>query len=128
MAPATYVGIDICKERLDVHLLPCGKEFSVANTGAGLDELIVTLAPYDVRKILVEATGKLEVLTADTLDQHSLPVVVMNPRRIRDYARATGKLAKTDAIDAQVIARFARDVQPEVRVPGLTSSPLAGED
>ena len=115
MAPATYVGIDICKERLDVHVLPSGENFSVANTGVGLGELMVTLAPYDVRKILVEATGKLEVLTATTLHQHNLPIVVMNPRRIRDYARATGRLAKTDAIDAQVIARFARDVQPEVR-------------
>ena len=115
MTTETYVGLDISKERLDVHLLPTGKQFSVANTVRGVTDLADSLAPYDVEKVLVEATGKLEVLAATTLSELDLPVVVINPRQVRNYARAMGILAKTDAIDAKVIARFARDINPEVR-------------
>lgn len=115
MSTPTYVGIDICKERLDVYMLPCGSSFSVLNTLAGLGELATRLRAYDVRTVLMESTGKLETLTVTTLHERRLPVVVMNPRQIRDYAKATGRLAKTDAIDAEVIASFARDIKPEVR-------------
>ena len=94
MSTPTYVGIDICKERLDVHMLPCGSNFSVLNTLAGLGELTTRLGHYDVHTVLMESTGKLETLTVATLHERRLPVVVMNPRQIRDYARATGRLAK----------------------------------
>jgi len=115
MAQTTYVGIDTSKELLDVHLLPTGRQFSVANNPHGVHELIANLAPYDVTKILIEATGKLEVLAATTLAELDMPIAVINPRQVRSYARAIGILAKTDALDAQVIAKFARDVNPEIR-------------
>ena len=110
-----YVGIDVCEERLDVHVSPMGEAFHVAYTERGIRNLARRLDGYDVRRVVMEATGKVESAAVAALAERRFPVVVVNPRQIRDYARATGRLAKTDAIDASVIARFGEAVKPQVR-------------
>jgi transposase len=111
------VGIDIAQKRLDVHLLPTGQRLSFARDDKGLAELIsaLTAAGGSIALVVLEATGGLEVLVAATLDRAGLPVCVVNARQVRDYARATGRLAKTDAIDAEVLAGFGRDLRPQPR-------------
>jgi transposase len=110
-----YVGIDVCKSRLDVHVLPCGEVWSLDYDLVGLEDLMGRLKGLAVGVVVLEATGKVEVFAAATLANAGLPVAVVNPRQIRDFARATGRLAKTDRIDAEVIARFAEAVKPAVR-------------
>jgi transposase len=108
--PATpvHVGIDVSKARLDVCCLPSGRTLSAANDDAGVKDVIALLAPLAPQLIVVEATGRYHRrLAADLLDA-GLRVAVVNPRQARDFARALGKLAKTDAIDARVLAEFAR--------------------
>lgn len=111
---AVNVGIDVSKERLDVCLAPSGRRIRTAYTADGLEELAAALAEIAVERVVIEATGKLEVRAAAWLAGSGLPVVV-NPRQVRDFARATGRLAKTDTIDAEMIARFGEAVAPEVR-------------
>lgn len=111
----TFVGVDVSKQRLDVHVLPQGEAFAVARTPAGIGELVDRIAPLAPYLVTLEATGGLESIVLAALAGAGLPVVAVNPRQIRDFARATGKLAKTDAIDAAVIARFAQAVRPEPR-------------
>ena len=121
-----YVGIDVCKERLDVHFAPTGESVSVSYDASGLKELTLRLKALPVVCIALEATGKLETLAAATLAEAGLPVAVVNPRQIRDFARATGRLAKTDRIDACVIARFAEALKPAIRkVADAQSRPLS---
>lgn len=110
-----FVGVDVSKDRLDVHVLPKGVAFAVARTPAGLNELIEHIRPHAPYLIALEATGGLESVVVAALAGAGLPVVALNPRQIRDFARATGKLAKTDALDAAAIARFAEAVRPEPR-------------
>jgi transposase len=111
-----FVGIDVSKARLDVHVQPAGEEFSVANDEAGTAELIVRLASSGRPALVVlEATGGLQERAALALASAGLYVAVVNPRQVRDFARATGRLAKTDRLDAQVIAAFAEAVKPEPR-------------
>jgi len=110
-----FVGIDVSKDRLDVHLRPSGEAFAVTRDGKGIDELIAALAKAVPRLIVIEATGGFETVVAAGLAAAGLPLAVVNPRQIRDFARATGRLAKTDALDAAVIAHFAEAVQPEPR-------------
>jgi len=110
-----YVGIDVAKDRLDVHLRPQGEAFSVARDGDGLAALAERLSTLRPMLIVMEATGGFEVTVAATLGAAGLPLAVVNPRQIRDFARATGKLAKTDALDAAAIAHFAEAVRPEPR-------------
>lgn len=110
-----FVGVDVSKDRLDVHVLPEGVAFAVARTPAGLNELIEQIRPHAPYLIALEATGGLESVVVAALAGAGLPVVALNPRQIRDFARATGKLAKTDALDAAAIARFAEAVRPEPR-------------
>jgi transposase len=111
MAPASipvHVGVDVSKARLDVHIDPTGQTLSVDNTPDGVQSLLSTLKTLDVRLVLVEATGRYERrLAADLLDA-AIPVAVVNPRQARDFARALGQLAKTDTIDAKVLAAFAK--------------------
>jgi transposase len=111
----TYIGIDVSKDRLDVHVLPQDEAFSVERNGKGLAELVQRLAPLEPSLIAVEATGGFEATTAAAIVAAGLPLAVINPAQIRHYAQALGKRAKTDPIDAAVIARFAADVKPEVR-------------
>jgi len=110
-----YVGIDVAKAHLDVHVLPTGEAFAVPRDGDNLVNLAEKLRALSPALIVLEATGGLEVIVAATLGQAGLPVTAVNPRQIRDFARAIGRLAKTDTLDAEVIARFAESVRPEVR-------------
>jgi transposase len=112
---ATFVGIDVAKHRLEVHLRPSGESLAIDHGEeeiAALTERLVALAPA---LIVLEATGGLEVRLAATLAAAGLPVAVVNPRQVRSFARATGRLAKTDRLDAAAIARFAEAVRPPVR-------------
>ncbi len=121
-----FVGIDVAKDRLDVHVRPSGEAFSVARDGKGLDELVARLRALDVALIVLEATGGFETTVAGALCAAGLPLAVVNPRQIRDFARATGRLAKTDALDAAAIARFADAIRPDPRpVPDAQARSLS---
>jgi transposase len=110
-----FVGIDVAKDRLDVHVRPEGESFTVARDGEGLTVLVDRLRAISPTLVVLEATGGFEVTVAAALAAARLPLAVVNPRQIRDFARATGKLAKTDALDAMAIARFAEAIRPEPR-------------
>ena len=110
-----FVGIDVAKDRLDVHVRPSGAADSVARDGKGLEDLVARLRTLDVALIVLEATGGFETTVAGALCAAGLPLAVVNPRQIRDFAWATGRLAKTDALDASVIAHFAEAIRPEAR-------------
>jgi len=112
---AIYVGIDVSKDRLDVHILPSGQAFAVTRNGKGLNELVEQLSSLRPHLIAVEATGGFESIVAAALGGAHLPLVVVNPAQVRHFAQAVGKRAKTDPIDAAVIARFAEAVKPEPR-------------
>lgn len=110
-----FIGIDICKDRLDVADDSEALPWSVANDDAGISSLVDRLTALQPALIVMEATGGLETLLYAALTTAGLPAVVMNPRQVRDFAKAMGTLAKTDALDAQVLARFGAAIQPEVR-------------
>jgi transposase len=112
----TFVGIDISKDRLDVHVHPAGEVFVVSRDGRGLEELVDRLQAIAPAVVGVEATGGYETVVAATLGGAGLPLVVINPAQIRHFAQAVGKRAKTDPIDAEMIARFIEAVKPELRV------------
>ena len=112
---SVFVGIDVSKDRLDVHLRPTGKAFCVSRDGKGLDDLISRLIELPVALVVLEATGGFETTVAAALAGVGLPLCVVNPRQIRDFARAMGRLAKTDARDAEAIALFAERIRPEAR-------------
>ena len=112
---ATYVGIDVAKEMLDVALRPTGERWRVEHDAAGLEQLLARLQAPAPALIVLEATGGLELELVAALAAAALPVVVVNPRQTRDFARATGRLAKTDALDAAVLAHFAEAVRPPQR-------------
>jgi len=111
----TYVGIDVSKDRLDVAVLPSGEAFVVRRDAAGLDDLLERLRPLAPALIALEATGGFETVVAATLGAAGLPVAVVNPAQVRHFAKALGQRAKTDPIDAAVIARFAATTRPEAR-------------
>jgi transposase len=113
--PAIYVGIDVSKDRLDLVWRPLGESCSLSNDERGLQELSQRLAQLEPALIVLEATGGLETPLVATLLEANLPTVVVNPRQVRDFAKATGQLAKTDAIDAGILAHFAEAVRPQVR-------------
>jgi transposase len=110
-----FVGIDVAKDRLDVHVRPSDEAFSVARDSEGLTALMQRLGPLHPYLVVVEATGGFEQTLAAALVSEAMPLAVVNPRQIRDFARATGQLAKTDALDAKAIARFAEAIKPEPR-------------
>lgn len=110
-----FVGVDVSKDRLDVHIHPAGESFALARSVDGVDELVKRLQPQAIALVALEATGGLELMVIAALQAASLPVVALNPKNVRGYATALGLHAKTDRIDAHVIARFAADVKPEVR-------------
>lgn len=125
-APMTpvYVGIDIAKAKLDVAV---GEDvvFTLERTPEGLAELVARLAPLSPTVVVMEATGGLEVIVAAALSAAKLPTVVINPKRARDFAKAEGTRAKTDAIDARVLARFGRKMEPRPRpLPDETAREL----
>ena len=123
---AIYVGIDVSKDRLDVHVCPSGESFVVTRDGKGLEELIARLRMLAPALIAIEATGGFETIAAAALAAAALPLVVVNPAQVRHFAQALGKRAKTDPLDAAVIARFAEAVKPEPRaVPDAQARLLA---
>jgi transposase len=115
MSSEAYVGIDVSKDLLDAKVLPSNEFQQFSNDDAGIKKLIKFLKKIDPVLIVFESTGGLEMPAVGSLIENILPVVIINPRQIRDFAKATGRLAKTDSIDAGTIARFARDIRPEVR-------------
>jgi transposase len=122
---AIFVGIDVSKDRLDVAMRP-GEGFFVSRTGAGIDELVGRLKAVPTQLIAIEATGGFETVVAAGLAGAGLPVVVVNPAQVRAFANALGKRAKTDPIDAAVIAHFAEATKPQVRqLPDETTQMLA---
>jgi transposase len=110
-----YVGIDVSKDRLDVHVRPSGEAFAVTRDGKGLNELIERLRSLAPMLVAIEATGGFETIAAAAIAGAHLPLAVINPAQVRHFAQAVGKRAKTDPIDAAVIARFAEAVKPEPR-------------
>src|SRR5215211_3100967 len=111
MATSSYVGIDVSKARLDVAELE-GCEWQMDNTADGIAELVQQMAEMQPELIVVEATGGYQRSVVDALFHAGLSVAVVNPARVRQFARACGLLAKTDKLDAQVLAEFGRRVQP----------------
>lgn len=109
------VGVDVSKDRLDVHVHPVGEAFFVTRDAAGIEELIARILPHGAQWIAVEATGGFETVVVASLGAAKLPVVVVNPAQVRAFAKALGQKAKTDPIDAGVIARFVATAEPEVR-------------
>lgn len=109
------VGIDVSKDRLDVHVLPSGESFAVANDDESLDGLAARLLSLKADVVALEATGGYEMLAAAALSGAGLAVIVINPAQVRAYANALGKRAKTDPIDAEVIAAFVAATKPAIR-------------
>ena len=116
-----YAGIDVSKDWLDVHLRPAGEGFRAANTDAGAADAAVRIKNAGVDLVVMESTGWLEQHAASVLEESGLKVAVVNPARVRDFARASGRLAKTDSVDAAVLAHFAETMDPE-------PTPQPGED
>lgn len=110
-----FVGIDVSKHRLDVHARPSGEQWSVTNDAKGHGELVHKLTSMSPTLVVLEATGGYQAAVAAELGANKLPVAVVNPRQVRDFAKATGRLAKTDAIDAAALAHFAESIRPEPR-------------
>jgi len=110
-----FVGIDIAQQTLDVHVLPQGNAFRCENDPNGIEKLIERLQKVAPTVIVMEASGGFEISLAAELGAANLPLAIVNPRQVRDFARGMGKLAKTDAIDAYVLARFAQANKIEPR-------------
>jgi transposase len=114
-AEAVYVGIDVSKDKLAIGVVPGGEVWECAYDDAGIDTLVGSLRERQPALIVLEATGRLEQPIAAALGSAGLAVAIVNPRQVRQYAKATGHLAKTDAIDARVLASFAQTFQPVAR-------------
>ncbi len=110
-----FVGIDVSKAQLDVAIRPSAQIESFANDKLGIKALVKRLAKIEPTLIVLEATGGYERLVTRAVVSADLPVVVVNPRQVRDFAKATGQLAKTDSIDAGVLAHFAEVIRPQLR-------------
>lgn len=112
---AIYVGIDVAKAQLDVAVRPVDEGWVVSNDDAGVRQLVSRLKTLEPVIVVLEASGGIELPLVASMAVEELPVVVVNPRQVRDFARATGKLAKTDSLDAAVLAHFGEAVKPPVR-------------
>jgi transposase len=121
-----WVGIDVAQDSLQVHIRPTDDNFSVTNDSEGIDTLIDRLSEQHPELVVVEATGKLEILVIASLKNAGFDVSRVNPRKAREFARAIGRTAKTDAIDAAVLSHYAEAIQPPVReLPEAQSQELA---
>jgi transposase len=118
--PDRYVGIDVGKDRIEVHIRPDGIGFGCATDAQGLEYLVSRLKPLNPKVIALEATGGYEAVIAAALSSAGLPVAIVNPRRIRQFAGALGQRAKSDPIDAGVIAHFAEMMKLEPKPPADT--------
>jgi transposase len=112
--PSTVVGIDVAKATLDCYVDPSGQRLHLANDDAGIAELLTHLRKLNLQLVVIEATGRLHRCVAAELLQSDIPVVLVNPQRAREYARSTGKLEKTDRVDAQVLACFGRGARHQM--------------
>ena len=111
-----FIGIDVSKDHLDVHVRPTGQAFRVPNDPAGHRDLLTRIAHISkVLRIVMESTGGYEMPVAMHLTEEGLPVAIVNPRQVRNFAKALGRQAKTDSLDAAVLAHFAETVQPPIR-------------
>lgn len=115
MSEPVYVGLDVAKAVVDVAVRPGGECWAVPNTDEGVAELVARVRPLGPALVVCEATGGFERPAIAALAAAGLPVVVANPRQVRDFARATGQLAKTDRLDAGILALFAERVRPTPR-------------
>jgi len=115
METKLFVGVDVSKDSLDVAIGPQKDIITFVNDQKGVDALVKKLSRIGPELTVFESTGGYELLAASLLVEAGLAVVIVNPRQVRNFAKATGILAKTDAIDARVIARFAEAVKPDVR-------------
>lgn len=123
---STFIGIDVAKARLDVAIRPTGQQWQVSYTEKGIQGLVDQFADLHPTLVLLEASGGLELRIVTALAAAGLPVAVVNPRQVRDFAKATGELAKTDVLDAQVLAHFAEAVRPTPRsLPDTETQTLA---
>jgi transposase len=127
MKQQIFVGIDVSKDRLDVHVRPQGKIFATSRDDAGLAELVAELRQLAPELIVLEATGGYETVVASAIAAAQLPLAVVNPRRIREFAKAVGKLAKTDRLDAAIIAHFGEAVRPAIRPIEAAEAQALGE-
>ena len=127
-AERPYVGIDVAKAHLDVAVRPDDKQWRVVNDEEGIGTLVSRLEELGPALIVLEATGGLELAVTAALAAAELPVVVVNPRQVRDFARAAGRLAKTDRLDAQMIAGFGEAIKPTLRsLPDAQTQALADQ-
>ena len=110
-----FVGIDVSKDCLDVAVRPTGEAWQVSHDSRGINDLVERLGELAPQLVVLEATGGMEMALAGELAASKLAIAVVNPRHVRDFARAAGKLAKTDALDAQVLAHFAEAMRPASR-------------
>jgi transposase len=115
MESPKFAGIDIAKDHLDVAVRPEGKIWTIPNKETSIEDLAEQLTDLGPELIVMEATGGLEQKVASVLATNGLSVAVVNPRQVRDFAKSTGKLAKTDTLDAKVLAHFAEAIHPEPR-------------
>jgi transposase len=125
MSPSTFIGIDVSQTRFDIAIRP-GSSFTIAHDEPAIATLVEQLRTLSPTLIVLEATGGLEVPLTSALATAGLPVVVVNPRQVRDFAKASGRLAKTDALDAQTLAQFAEVMRPTPRpLPDVEARALA---
>ena len=123
-----FVGIDVSKKVLDIAVLPDGTQWSVPNTPQGIDELVAALGPLAPTLVVLESTGGLQRAVVAGLAAAQIPTAVVNPRQVRDFAKASGRLAKTDRLDAEVIARFGMAIRPRpTRLPDAEAQALEAQ-
>ena len=115
MENKVYVGIDVSKDKVDVALRPGEEAWTVTQDDSSLEELVMKLKDIKPELVVLEATGGYETRVAAMIAVAGIPVSVVNPRQVRDFAKSTGKLAKTDRLDARAIAHFAEAIKPEAR-------------
>jgi transposase len=122
----TYIGIDVSKQWLDIAVIPSGETWRIENTDEDIRVLVASLKEQGVTRIVVESTGGFETRLVTALYTNELPVSRVNPARVREFARSIGQLAKTDKLDAKVLARFGAAVQPPLtRLPNEAEQALA---
>ncbi|HEY7065627.1 MAG TPA: IS110 family transposase [Chloroflexota bacterium] len=123
---AIFVGIDVAQARLDIAVRPTGEQWTSPHDEAGMAALVTRLQELGPTLVVLEATGGRELALAGALAAAQVPTAIVNPRQVRDFAKAVGQLAKTDALDAQVLARFAEAIRPEPRaLPDAQAQELA---
>lgn len=116
MSTASFIGIDVSKDRLDIFIRPLNEKIQVGNDDESIDLLVKRIKTHSPELIVMEATGSYHRLLLARLVAANLPAIAINPRQARDFARAMGRLAKTDGIDAEILADFADKVRPDIRM------------